>query len=131
MSSLKILWIEDDPTFPGSVTYRMKGSLRSLDITFQEEILNNGLHVWETVRDWKPDIIMMDHNLEDVSVNGANLIVQIRFHDNDTPIIFYSSEMGANLIEMIDDHNEIYTSPRGDVSDELLRLIQSKFAAKD
>lgn len=127
MRSLKLLWVEDDPTFPSSVTYKLKGSLRNLDITLKEEILNGGSHFGDTVRDWVPDIIMMDHNLEDVLINGANLIVTIRFNNNETPIIFYSSEMGPGLIEMIDGYSEVYASPRGDVSDELLRLIQSKF----
>lgn len=79
------------------------------------------------VRDWKPDIVMMDHNLEDVTINGANLITEIRFHNNELPIIFYSSEMGPELIAMVDGYDEVYTSPRNDTQDELLRLIKNKF----
>lgn len=130
MRNLKILWVEDDPNFPDSVKYRIRRKLKSLKISIDDPTIeSNGRFVWEIIRDLKPEIIMMDHNLEDVVINGANLIVQIRFHENDTPIIFYSSEMGPELIEMVDGENEVYTSPRGDVADELLRLITNKFTA--
>ena len=127
MKNLKVLWIEDDPKFPGSIIFRIQRQLKSLNVEFQEEILVNGTHVSDTVRDWKPDLILMDHNLQDVTINGANLIIQIRVHDHTTPIIFYSSEMDQNLIEMVDGESDVFTSPRGDLADEILRLIQNKF----
>jgi len=129
MKNLKLLWVEDDANFPESVIYRLNRSLEILNVSFIQDTLTNGKNVWEVVRDWQPDIIMMDHNLEDISVNGAELIVHIRFHNNYTPIIFYSSEMGPSLTNMVKGESEIYISPRGDVSDELLRLVQDKFAS--
>ncbi|WP_339756801.1 response regulator [Algoriphagus aquimarinus] len=126
MKKIKVLWVEDDPNFPGSINYKIRSFLRETHIEFDEDYLKNGKYVWDVVRDWQPDLIMMDHNLEDVLINGANLIVQIRFHSNDTPIIFYSSEMGPLLIELVEDTDVVICS-RGDVSEELVRLIKSKF----
>lgn len=127
MKKLKILWVEDDPNFPGSVKFRIKKFLNDNDIQFDEEFLTNGAFVWDIVRDWKPDIIMMDHNLDDVTINGANLIIEIRFHNNDTPIIFYSSEMDERLAQIAKLDDNIFISSRGDVPDELVRLILNKF----
>ena len=104
--------------------------LNEIDVELSKpELLENGEHVWITVRDWKPDIIMMDHNLSDVRINGANLITEIRFHNNDTPIIFYSSEMDEKLMELVEGHDNVVTSTRGDVHSELIRLVKEKFAA--
>lgn len=129
MRKLKILWVEDDDKFGPSIHFRIEDDLTKKNITLEEpELLQSGDGVWETVRDLQPDIIMMDHNLEDVIINGANLVVEIRFHNNDTPIIFYSSEMGAKLANLVANENEVYTSTRADVHSELERLILSSFS---
>lgn len=128
MKKINILWVEDDEKFGPSIHFRIEDELKKMKIELEEpELLQDGKHVWDSVRDLQPDIIMMDHNLQDVLVNGANLIIEIRFHNNETPIIFYSSEMGPMLINMVQGENEVYTCPRKDVSTELLRLIKEKF----
>ena len=126
---IKLLWVEDDLKFGPSVHFRIEGELGKISVKLSKpELLEDGQHVWITVRDWKPDIIMMDHNLSDVRINGANLITEIRFHNNDTPIIFYSSEMDNKLMELVEGHSNVITSTRGDVHSELVRLISEKFA---
>jgi CheY-like chemotaxis protein len=126
MKNLKILWVDDNVTFGPSIHVRIKSEVVKLGFNLAEiETLQNGKYVWDTVRDWKPDIIMMDHNLDDVKINGANLIIEIRFHNNETPIIFYSSEMDDKLISLIDDEVRVYPSTRDDVGAELLHLIQT------
>lgn len=128
MINLKVLWVEDEDNYPDSINYRLENELNALSVNITNiEIIKTGRDVWIMVRDWKPDIVMMDHNLEDVTINGANLITEIRFHNNELPIIFYSSEMGPELIAMVDGYDEVYTSPRNDTQDELLRLIKNKF----
>tara|TARA_R110000737_G_scaffold350849_1_gene391123 strand:- start:1499 stop:1891 length:393 start_codon:yes stop_codon:yes gene_type:complete len=128
MRELKLLWVEDDKNFGPSIHFRIENEIKELGFTFSEpQILTSGEHICDTIRDWTPDLIMMDHNLEDVTVNGANLIIEIRFQNHDTPIIFYSSEMGENLMNMVQGENEIYTSTRADVHSELQRLIEDKF----
>jgi DNA-binding response OmpR family regulator len=122
---LRILFIEDEPGFPESVLFRIHQELKDFGVEYEEpEILTDGEYVWETVRDWKPHIIMMDHNLENVKINGANLIIEIRFHNNETPIIFYSSEMDQRLMNLVDDEPEVYPSTREDVNTELLAQIK-------
>lgn len=129
MRKLKILWVEDDVNFGPSIHFRIEDNVRDLGLEFQEpELLQNGNFVWDTVRDLKPDIIMMDHNLEDVNTNGALLTTEIRFHNNETPIIYYSSEMGPKLMELVKGESNVFTSTRSDVSVELLRLLTNKFA---
>lgn len=128
MRELKILWVEDDEKFGPSIHYRIEDDLAKKGISLlYPQLLGSGEGVWETVRDWEPDIIMMDHNLEDVTINGANLVVEVRFHNNDTPIIFYSSEMGVKLANLVKSENEVYISKRADVHSELERLIENKF----
>lgn len=129
MTPIKVLWIEDDIKFGPSIHFRVEQELLELGVELVEpELLTNGDHVSSTVRDWKPQLIMVDHNLEVVSTNGAILIREIRFQDHDTPIIFYSSEMGKDLIDLVKGEHEVYTSTRGDVHSELIRLAASKFA---
>lgn len=131
MRELKILWVEDDEKFGPSIHFRIEDSLIQNGIKLTEPILlGNGEGVWETVRDLEPDIIMMDHNLEDVIINGANLVIEIRFHNNETPIIFYSSEMGEKLSNLVKNENEVYISKRADVHSELERLISDRFQMK-
>jgi CheY-like chemotaxis protein len=127
MKKLKVLWVEDDPNFPSSVIFRIRKFLTENNIEFVEEYLTNGKHVWDVVRDWQPDLIMMDHNLDDVTINGANLIVHIRIHSNETPIIFYSSEMGPILVKMVEKENEVYVTSRTDIHEEIIRLMKLKF----
>ena len=124
MKELKLLWVEDDEKFGPSIHFRIEDGLLSNGIKLSEpQLLKSGDGVWETVRIWQPDIIMIDHNLEDVLINGANLVVEIRLHDNDLPIIFYSSEMDEKLANLVVNENQVYTSKRADVHSELERLI--------
>jgi DNA-binding NarL/FixJ family response regulator len=126
MRTLRILWVEDDNHFPDSVIFKIEEELTTLEVQIEENrCLKNGNGVWEEVRDWQPHIIMMDHNLEDVKKNGASLIIEIRYHNHDTPIIFYSSEMGPNLIELVKGENKVFPSGRDDVGAEMIRLISS------
>lgn len=127
MKELKILWVEDDINFGPSIHFRIENEMNELGFNFENpKLLINGAYVWDTVRDWTPDIIMMDHNLEDITTNGAKLIVEIRFHNHETPIIFYSSEMGERLINLVRGENEVYTSTRADVHAELQRFVKVK-----
>lgn len=131
MKNVKLLWIEDDANFGPSIHYRIEDELQQNNIILDEpEILQNGNYVWDTVRDLKPDIIMMDHNLQDVRVNGANLIIEIRFQNNETPIIFYSSEMGPTLMNLVNGEHKVFTTTRADVHSELMRLVISEFATE-
>ncbi len=72
----------------------------------------------------------MDHNLEDINTNGATLTTEIRFQNNDTPIIYYSSEMGPNLMYMVRGENKVFTTTRADVGVELLRCIKKEFTKR-
>ncbi len=129
MRKLKVLWVEDDLNFGNSIHFRIGDDCNEMGIELEDpELLQNGNYVWDTIRDLKPDIIMMDHNLEDVRINGSNVIVEIRFLDNETPIIFYSSEMDGRLMKLVEGENKVYTSTRADVHSELLRLIRKEFA---
>ena len=131
MKELTILWVEDDEKFGPSIHFRIEDSLLENGIKLTEpQILTNGNGVWETVRIWEPDIIMMDHNLEDVIINGANLIIEIRLHNEDIPIIFYSSEMDEKLANLVINEEEIYISKRADVHAQLERLIAEKFPSE-
>ena len=126
MKQLKILWVEDDLNFGDSIHLRIKREITKLGFEFSSvEKLTNGNHVSDTVRDWQPDIIMMDHNLDDVLINGANLIIQIRFQNHDTLIVYYSSEMDQRLIELVQNENKVFASSRDNVADELLKLLQN------
>ena len=71
MLKIKILWVEDDPNFANSVLLRLRNDLHEMGVEVEEEKLKDGNYVWETVRDWKPEVIMMDHKLESVQTNGA------------------------------------------------------------
>jgi DNA-binding response OmpR family regulator len=128
MRKLKILWVEDDGTYPASVHLRTKRELTLLKIELDDPIiLTSGHYVWETVRDEKPDIILIDHNLEDVMINGANIIIEIRFHNNETPIIYYSSEMSTTLMKLVDDEYKVHTALRQDLESDIVRIITEEF----
>ncbi|WP_138431353.1 response regulator [Fodinibius saliphilus] len=128
MNEIKIFWIEDDLTFGNTVHLRIEDELEDNGISLADpELSKNGDGFRNVMRDWEPDIIMMDHNLDNVRVNGANLIVEIRLYDNDTPIIFYSSEMDQTLTDMVDGEQNIKISQRNNVHDELLTLILKEF----
>lgn len=126
MQQLKVLWVEDDLNFGDSIHLRIKREVTRLGFELSViEKLTNGNHVSDTVRDLQPDIIMMDHNLDNVLINGANLIIQIRFQNHDTPIVYYSSEMDQRLIELVRNENKVFPSSRDNVADELLKLLQN------
>jgi hypothetical protein len=126
MINLKILWVENDLNFPGSVLLRLKNDLLEMKVDIEEEKLTDGNYVWETVRDWVPDIIMMDHNLESVQTNGALLILEIVFVQNhdDTPIIFYSSAMDERLMGLVSKANNVNPVGRDEVHTELLLAVK-------
>ena len=131
MRKLTVLWIEDDSSYPESMHLRVKKELASLDLEFDKPIvLTDGEYVWETVRDYQPDIIFIDHNLEDVKVNGANLIIVIRFHNNETPIIYYSSEMSDKLMKLVEKEHKVHTALRQDLHSDLIRIISQEFAIR-
>lgn len=128
MKNIKVLWVDDETTFGDSIHFRIEDELLEKDITLEiVDNLSGGTHVWATVRDLKPDLIMMDHNLEDVIINGANLVAEIRHLNDKTPIIFYSTEMGTTLMNLVNGYDRVYTSTRLDVHSEMVRLILQEF----
>lgn len=128
MKELKVLWIEDVESYPASIHLRIKKELESFGFTFSDPIvLTGGRYVWDTVRDEMPDIILIDHNLEDVMINGANLIIEIRFHNNETPIIYYSSEMSDILMNLVKNEHKVHTASRQDLQSDIIRIIRQEF----
>jgi DNA-binding response OmpR family regulator len=128
MKKIKLLWVEDDINFPKSIHFRIGSDVRKLGYELMEpDILPNGQYMWDTIRDFPPDMIMMDHNLEDVNTNGALLTTEIRFRNNDTPIIYYSSEMGPSLIDLVRGERKVYTSTRNSVPEEIIRVLGLEF----
>jgi hypothetical protein len=123
---IKILWIENDPTARDSILKRIKIDLERMDVQLTNETLIDGNFVWETVRDWHPHIIMMDHNLESVQTNGALLVLEIRFVQNhgETPIIFYSSAMDEKLVSLVSNVENVTPTTRDEAHTELLLAIQ-------
>lgn len=131
MINIKILWVEDDPNFANSVLLRLRNDLLEMGVVVEEEKLKDGNYVWETVRDWKPDVIMMDHNLESVQTNGALLVLEIVFVQNhdETPIIFYSSAMDEKLVGLVSNANNVSPTGRDEVHTELLLAVKKIVAA--
>lgn len=130
MNKIKILWIEDDLDFGPSIHFRIEDELADNKIQISGcELLKNGDGMRNIVRDWKPDVIMMDHNLEDVRINGANLIAEIRLYDHDTPIIYYSSEMDEQLISLVKDEHKVFSTGRKEVHNELTTLLIKEFTS--
>jgi len=125
---IKLLWVDDDTEFGPAIEFRLNTTLvvKNLELV-HVDLLQDGNFIWETVRQLKPHIVMMDHNLQDVKRNGANFITEIRLHDNELPIIFYSSEMGPALMQLVQGENRVFTSTRNDVHAELMRLISAEF----
>lgn len=132
MKKIKVLWVDDDPNFGPGVHLRYEDDLLELNIELTDPNpnlnLQNGEFVHDTINLQQPDLIMMDHNLEDVKINGANLIRSIRFLNHDTPIIYYSSEMSDSLINLIKDENNITSMQRGDVESSFFTLIKKLFS---
>lgn len=129
MKLVKIAWIEDDLEFGPSIHFRIEDELYENGIELdQPELLRNGQRMRPVIRDWKPNVIMMDHNLEDVRINGANLIAEIRLYDHETPIIYYSSEMDEQLIELVKGEHKVYSTGRNEVHNELLSHLIKEFA---
>ena len=126
MIKIKILWVEDDPHFANSVLLRLRTSLNQMNVEVDEEKLKDGNFFWETVRDWKPNVIMLDHNLESVQTNGAQLVLELRFvqNHNNTPIIFYSSAMDEQLIGKVSSAINVSPTGRDEVHTELLLAVQ-------
>jgi hypothetical protein len=128
MKSLRVLWVEDDASYPESMHLRTKKELANIGIELLYPIvLTDGEFVWDTVRDHDPEVIFIDHNLEDVRVNGANLIVEIRFHNNETPIIYYSSEMCDLLMKLVEKEHKVHTALRQDLHSDIVRIIKQEF----
>jgi len=124
MKKIKILWVEDNPDFADSICLRIKGNLRNNNIELEQiEKQTNGTHVYNTVRDWEPNLILMDHNLDDSKFNGANLIIEIRFLNAEIPIIYYSSEMNERLTNLVSGEKNIICCVRDSVGDEILGLL--------
>ncbi len=131
MRKVKVLWVDDDSNFGPGVQLRYEDELLDLGIELSDPNphlnLKNGEYVHETVANHEPDLIMMDHNLEDVVINGANLINSIRFVNHDTPIIYYSSEMDESLINLIKDENNVTSMKRGEVESSFFTIIHKFF----
>lgn len=131
MKKIKILWVDDDDNFGPGVNLRYEDDLLDIDIELINPkphlLLKSGEYVYETVLTHKPDLIMMDHNLEDVKINGANLVIGIRHINNDTPIIYYSSEMSKELMKLVQDENNVTAMQRTDVESSFFTLIQKFF----
>lgn len=132
MKKIKILWVDDDENFGPGVHLRYEDDLADIGIALINPkphlLLKNGNYLHETVLTHEPDIIMMDHNLDDVMINGANLIISIRHINHDTPIIYYSSEMSQGLIEFVKNENNVSAIQRGEVESSFFTLIKKHFA---
>jgi len=126
MTKIRTLWVDDKDNFPESTIWRIQNDLDKLGVDVEIEKLKDGNFVWETIRDWKPHVVMMDNNLESVQTNGGLLILEIRFVQNhdETPIIFYSSGMDDKLIQLVSTSANVTPTTRDDAHVELFLEIK-------
>jgi len=126
MTKIRTLWVDDKDNFPESTILRIQNDLDKLGVDVEIEKLKDGNFVWETIRDWKPHVVMMDNNLESVQTNGGLLILEIRFVQNhdETPIIFYSSGMDDKLIQLVSTSANVTPTTRDDAHVELFLEIK-------
>lgn len=131
MKKVKVLWVDDNTDFGPGIHLRYEDDLLNIGIELIDPnpslILNGGEHVNGTVVTHEPDLIMMDHNLDDLQINGAFLIVNIRQINNDTPIIYYSTEMNDELIQLVKDEHNVVSMQRGDVESSFFTIIKNTF----
>ena len=127
MKKLKILWVEDVAGYAESLKFRMDDDLKKIGFEFTVDPHQNGNNVSITVRDWEPDIILVDFNLEEISKNGDWVIREIRFQQHETPIIFYSSVMDSTIQNLVSGEHNVFPTHRDDLINEIFRLLESSF----
>ncbi len=132
MRKLKVLWVDDNINFGPGIHLRYEDDLLNINVELIDPkphlVLINGEYVNGTIVTHQPDLVMMDHNLDDVKINGANLIINIRHIDSKVPIIYYSTEMNDALKELVQDENNVKAMQRGDVESSFFTLIKKEFS---
>lgn len=80
---IRILYAEDDE-FGAELT---KTILEQED--FEVEMVTNGSKAWKVYKEWKPNILLLD--LDMPGKDGLEVTRMVREHDQQTPIIVYTS----------------------------------------
>lgn len=85
VNMIKIAIIEDDPTI--NQMYRMKFEATGFDV----QLADNGRRGVELVKDFQPDLILLD--LQMPEMNGEAALKEIRSHDwgKDIPVIILTN----------------------------------------
>lgn len=148
MKILNVLWVEDVERNKKAIWYNLEPELGSLDIEFIIDWQNSGRYAATLVRDRNrnrgrvgfPDtndmvqLMLVDYNLEEtlkpgqiIGIDGASVIRETRLHDNDLPILFYSSNNEVDLANLIEGENMVYSSHRDNIIAEIIRLLKMHF----
>lgn len=145
---LNIVWVEDVETTKKAMWYNIEPEIRNLGIEFNIEWFKNGSNVSKYIaqkngargkvgeenEEKVVHLMFVDYNLDEEieegqtkGLNGKWVIVDTRKHDNELPILFYSSNNDIELEKLIKDEYKVWFSHRDDFIDELLRLLKKEF----
>jgi len=87
MEKKKILMVDDEPR----VLYTVKNGLELIDETFEVKTVHSGMECFEELKQYKPDLILLDINMPEMS----GWLVYDKIRDNEQwtkiPIIFLTA----------------------------------------
>jgi len=93
-NKLRIFIVEDNLLFQQLIAKELES------ISYSQYLFTNGEDCIEKLRQLKPDVIVLDNNLEG-PMTGLETLKAIRGFDNDLYIIIFSTDEGIDSLENI------------------------------
>lgn len=120
------IWIEDIVKYVDTLLYNLKPDFDDFKVDFISDTHDSGKFIVDVARAIDVDMVLVDYNLPN-GINGDDVIKIIRSfpHNDETPIIFYSSNMDAEgLQKLLIGVKNVTCCHRDSLGDEIIRVIR-------